>query len=97
MLNPVDGCAPRYVGDDDEGNPMHVVDMLVERNLEKMLQNRELCTQALTPHTPAQGIWREPRDGSVYRDHPLFSVDRGAFAFQLYAGKPLHKVLPSID
>ena len=87
IVNPVGICDPRCVGEDSDGDNMYVMDMLVEENLEKMLQDPELCRQALTPHVPVEDAWREPRDGTVYREHPLFSVDRGAFAFQLYAGE----------
>ena len=86
IVAPVPVEEPRYVGKDEEGDSMFVVDMRVEKTLEKMLQEKGLAEQALTPHWPQEGAWREPRDGTVFKNHPLFRNDPGAFAFQLYAG-----------
>ena len=86
IVNPV-RVHERQVGTDDDGNAMFVVDMKVEDTLEKMLQVEGLARQATTPHWPEEGLLREPRDGLVFKEHPLFRSDPGAFAFQLYAGE----------
>ena len=77
----------REVGVDESGESMFVVDMKVEDTLQKMLQEKGMADHALTPHWPEEGVWREPRDGHVFKNHPLFRNDPGAFAFQLYAGE----------
>ena len=87
IVNPVPVEEPRVVGVDEDGNPMFVVDLKVEKTLEKMLQGEGLVDQALTPHWPQEGYVQEPRDGYVFKQHSLFRNHPGAFAFQLYAGE----------
>ena len=78
-----------------DGTAQVVVDMLVEDCLHKMLLDPELTAQVLQPHEPVEGVFREPRCGSAFANHPLFRGNPGAFAFQLYAGEntPHHHML----
>ena len=87
IVSPVRVQAPRVVGHDEDGTPQVVVDMLVEDCLQKMLQDEELTAQVLQPHEPMEGVFKEPRCGSAFSNHPLFRGNPGAFCFQLYAGE----------
>lgn len=94
IVRPVPVQPPRVVGHDDNGDARVVVDIQVEDSLEKMLQMEGLAAQAIRAHQPEKGVLREPRDGSSFRDHPLFRSNPGAFCWQLYAGDTPLCVVP---
>ena len=64
----------------------YVADVPIDEMLQKMLQDPELVESAFRPYLSEEGVWRDVRDGSVWKEHPLLSNNSEALGLILYAG-----------